>query len=147
MKVSRFSTTDQKLCRRNLFCKNRSAVQTRVSLKQREVHVSDPECETLVSQTRISAPKREVCILSPKRETYVRSAPKYETRVLPIPEHDSHISNTKREVPILTPREVRVSTKKHKVHIQIGMSLRHTEPKSPHPMGSSLVLHMPKQRI
>jgi len=39
------------------------------------------------------------------------------------------------EVRISTPHEIRFSTKKHEARIQKGMSLRHTEPKSPHPYG------------
>jgi len=39
------------------------------------------------------------------------------------------------EVRVSTPHEVCVSTDKHEVRVQTGMSLRHTEPKSPHHHG------------
>ena len=88
-------------------------------LKRRE-DISVLERESGIPQPRISASKRE---------THVLSAPKCETRILPVPERDFRVSNTKRDVRVLrqtqptsevrvsTPGEVQVSTKKHEVRI------------------------------
>ena len=98
-------------------------VHSRVSLKQREIHVSILERETHVPQTHVSASKRE---------THLLPTPKRETHILPILEHDFRVSNTKLEVHILrqtqpmldvhvsTPREIRISIKKREVRVQIG---------------------------
>jgi len=79
---------------------------------------------------------------------------KMRDRVLPVSKSNSRVSNSAREtcvwrltqptlkVRVLTPREVRGSTKNRRTRFQNSMSSKHKVQKSPHAMGLSLVPQM-----
>jgi len=147
---------NQKFCSCNLFCRNRTrGLDPRFFEATRNPHSSsvrlntqtrglrfysktqDPHpCEvkqhdTRILQTRVSVLKRDVRVLVLKRETHVQS----------VPECDSYVPTTKHKDCVLKqtlPKceaQTRVSSQKCKIHVQSGMSLKHTKLKSPHPEG------------
>ena len=96
---------------------------------------------TRVDQTCVSTSRREVRISLPNYENceILVFVPKCNTRIHSVPERDSRVSTTQREVRIqrqtMPKRDIFVSSQTHEVHVQSSMSPKRDELKSHHPNG------------